>query len=324
MSQRVQPSRRRLVVRQQTFHESTLDNAVLNSQQQFEDMSDNSNSDDDDRDRLFEEYVRENNRADASSSHDADAFDTELPMNHSYLGNMDSISGLNYFEDDKIYEMPVCGHHSLIFPGEILPMIMTADSIFEPSEQTGEGLTFGLVFSDAESKKNDIYGVTCQVYEKGVDTNGHITMKSRAHQRFKVIRNEDGHLTTSRNQKFFAKVKILPEIVLSDPINSLNTSNNLKKYTHNTTQYNSLRTFIAASTAWPKFVYDQYEIETVKQKVERYLGLLNVTAPSDPVLKSFWLARNIPLTAEERLKIFASNCVNKRMLMMGESLNFVS
>ncbi|CAO1432193.1 unnamed protein product [Diamesa tonsa] len=75
---RVQPPRRRAVVRQQTFHESTLDNAVLNSQQQFEDMSDNSNSDDD-RDRLFEEYLRENNRADdAGSSHDADAFDTEL------------------------------------------------------------------------------------------------------------------------------------------------------------------------------------------------------------------------------------------------------
>ncbi|CAO1432184.1 unnamed protein product [Diamesa tonsa] len=236
---------------------------------------------------------------------------------------MDPISGLNYFEDDRIYELPVFGHHSLLFPGEILPMIMTADSIFEPSQQTGEGLTFGLFFCDAESKKNDIYGVTCQVYEKGVDIFGHITMKSRALQRFKIIRNEDGHITTYRNQKLFAKVKILPEIVLADPINSLNTSNNLKKFMHNSTQYNSLRTFIAASTAWPKFVYDQYEIETVKQKVERYLSLLNVTAPSDPVLKSFWLARNIPLTAEERLNIFATNCVNKRMLMMGESLNFM-
>lgn len=250
-------------------------------------------------------------------------FDSELPMVHSYLGeNMENISGTHFFTPGHVYDLPITGHHSLIFPGEILPMIMIADSIFARTPESNEGLTFGLVFGD-EIDNGSLYGVTCQVYEKGVDNNGHITVKSKAHQRFVVIRNEDGQVTVTRNHNYYAKVRILPEIILPDPL-AMHISNNLMKFQHNLSQTQNMRAFFSISSCWPKFVFDQYDITKVTEKVERYLAMLSLTAPEDPILKSFWLARNVPLNQAERLKIFIANCVNQRMLLISESLNFVS
>lgn len=289
-----------------------------NSQQQFVDIAESSGSSDDDPDQLFENYLREN--AEAARSQ-ACMFDDELPMNHTYLGsNMEQIRGWNFFEPGKVYEIPVCGHHSLVFPGEILPMIMVAESIFAKSPESNEGLTFGLVFAD-EIDNDKVYGVTCQVFEKGVDNQGHITVKSKARQRFIVVRTEDG-LTTHRNNNYYAKVKILPEYTLPDPI-TMNITHNLSKFTQNSSQSHQLKNLLASSMRWPKWVYDRYSIIGVNEKIERYLAMLSITAPSDPSLKSFWLARNVPLNQKDRLKIFINNCVNRRMMLIAESLNFV-
>jgi cereblon len=238
------------------------------------------------------------------------------------------VSGISFFEVDKIYQLPIIGHHSLVMPGEILPMIIS-ESIFE--NDGSENLIFGLVFWENSEKvrtKETVFGVTCQVYEKGVDSFGHITLKSRAIQRFQVV-PKDGNLTTTkhtdRGRKFYASVKILPEIILPDPIVSLCASNNTLKFLHNPSQYENIKNFITRSYGvWPKFVYDQYEIVTVMQKVERFLAMLNMTekVPTDPVALSFWLARNIPLKQKERQTIFISNCVTTRMLIIGRSLNF--
>lgn len=311
-------SRTRRLVSQSTFQESSLDNSVLNSQQEFIELDDD--SDEADPEQLFEEYLRET--AETARSQ-ARLFDDELPMEHSYLGpNMDIVRGSNYYEPGKVYEIPVCGHHSMVFPGEILPMIMVDESMFQRTPDSNEGLTFGVVFAD-ELDKEKVYGVTCHVFEKGLDNHGHITVKSKAHQRFIVVRTEEG-LTTTRNQNYYAKVKILPDYILPDPIN-LSTSNSMMKFIQNPSQSSKMQSLIASSNRWPKFVYDQYSTVLVNEKVERFLAMLNIsTAPSEPVLKSFWLARNIPLNQADRLKIFTTNCVNKRMLLLGQSLNFVS
>lgn len=58
---------------------------------------------------------------------------------------MDRVSGVDFFESGKIYHIPVCAHHSIVYPGETLPMIM-AESIFDRSEHSNDGLTFGIVF----------------------------------------------------------------------------------------------------------------------------------------------------------------------------------
>lgn len=315
--QRSQASRIRRLVSQSTFHENDLDNSVLNSQQQFIDLSDD-DTDDEDPDQLFEEYLRQNEEVARSR---ARLFDDELPMNHSYLGATDVVKGTNCFEPGRTYEIPVCVHHSMVFPGEIFPMIMTNDSIFARAPDSNEGLTFGLVFAD-EIGEEKVYGVTCHVFEKGIDVNGHITVKSKADQRFVVIKNEDG-LTTTRNHNFYAKVKILPEYLLPEPIH-LSVSNNMMKFLQNPSQSSKLKAQLTSFSRWPQFVYDLYSDSTVNEKVERFLAMLGISAPLEPILKSFWLARNVPLNQADRLKIFTCNCVNKRMLLIGESLNYVS
>lgn len=316
---RSQAARTRRLVSQSTFQEDTLDNAVNNMQQQFIDLESTSDeSDDEDPDQLFEAYLRENAEAAQSS---ACQFDDELPMNHSYLGsNMENIRGTSFYDPGKVYEIPVCGHHSLVFPGEILPMIMIAESIFARTPESNEGLTFGLVFAN-EIEDDKVYGVTCQVFEKGVDNQGHITVKSKARQRFIVVRTEDG-LTTQRNNNYYAKVRILPEYLLPDPM-TLNLSNNLAKFTQNKSQSHQIEKDLLATMTWPKWVYDKYSIIGVNEQIERYLAMLSIEAPTDPTMKSFWLARNVPLNQKDRMKIFTSNCVNKRMMLIAESLNFV-
>lgn len=299
------------------MQENDLDNSILNSQQQFVDIE----SPDPDE-VAFEEYMRTTRQNAEETSLQALLFDDELPMNHTYLGDLDRISGTNVYEPGKVYEIPVCSHHSLVFPGEIVPMIMIAQSIFSRTPDTNEGLTFGLLFTDEVDSNNLIYGVTCQVFEKGIDEHGHITLKSKAHQRFAVVEDDDtGTMATMRNQSFYAKVRILPEYSLPDPV-SLSLSNNQMKHTQSSTL--QMRKLLASSHRWPKFVYDHYSVVAINEKIERYMAMLNLEAPEDPILKSFWLARNVPLNQSDRMKIFTSNCVNKRMMLMGESLNFVS
>jgi cereblon len=263
-------SRIRRLVSQSTFHDDELDNEVNNYPQDIrinaneieegeEEEENNDENSSEASERLFEEYV--NMREEAAQSSQSQ-FDCELPIQHSYLGETEHVRGFSFFEPGKIYEIAVCSHHSLIFPGEILPMIMLADAFFSRMTED-EGLTFGLIFQ-ADTHEEPIYGVTCTVYERGVDNNGHITVKSRAHQRFVVVKNEDGELTTRRNQTFYAKVKILPEILLPDPIR-INLSYSMMRHIDSAPQLNKIHTFLAASSHWPKFVFDQFSV--VKGKI---------------------------------------------------------
>lgn len=314
----------RMLVSQSTLREDALDNHLNNFPQHISDdeniqsseSEEDQEEEDGDSERLFEEYMQQEAAAQPNQSH----FDVELPMQHAYLGETENIGGFTLYEPNKIYNIPVCAHHSIFYPGEILPMIMLQDRFFS-RESEEEGLTFGLIFQGDNDE--GIYGVTCQVYEKGVDNNGHITVKSRANQRFIVIKTEDGQITTTRNHTFYAKVKILPEIFLKDPL-LLTISNGMMKHNQNTKHSNNFKNFLAASTRWPRFVFDQYSVVKTCEKIERYLAMLNIESPTDPTLKSFWLARNVPLNQADRLKIFKNNCVNRRLLLIGESLNFVS
>lgn len=105
------------------------------------------------------------------------------------MGNLERVSGVQYLEPDKTYRLPIFFHDSLIFPGETLPMILT-QQMFLATEFTDDGLLFGLVFHDIRNNIDlNLYGVTCQIYEKGSDGGDNISIKSKAFQRF-CIKND--------------------------------------------------------------------------------------------------------------------------------------
>lgn len=271
--------------------------------------------------RLFEEYLQQ---AGGPPDGPEERFNTELPDEHSYLGAMDAVRGLDYFECGKTYRIPIFEHHSFVFPGETLPMIW-ADSQFDRNEYSNDGLTFGIVFLDPQFKQK--IGVTCQVYERGVDRHGNITLKCRAHQRFILKKQPNGTYlipTSSFNRRrFLADIRIQPEVQLPDPLHAV-TSNNLKRYLQNEVQSHKINHLTAMSTRWPKFVYDCYDLRRVMDKIRRFLVMLEIdSAPTDQVKLSFWLARNVPITEDQRYEIFITNSVTHRLLIIGKALDIL-
>lgn len=86
--------------------------------------------------------------------------------------------------------MPIILHNSLVFPGEILPMILS-QHMFPATEFSEDGLLFGLVSREIRNNFNlNLYGVTCQIYEKSNDESDIVSIKSRAYQRFYIKNNE--------------------------------------------------------------------------------------------------------------------------------------
>lgn len=217
-------------------------------------------------------------------------------------------------EPGKIYRLPVYNHNSIVFPGEIVPLIMNAATL--NCDDPSDGVKFGLVFRTL-FPNNFTYGVTCQVFERGErDINGSIILKTVAQQRFHIVQQ-----VPSRR----ADVLILPEIILPDPLLS-SCSNLMKRHavSNNKKYSNRFKSFLSHAMTWPKFVYDLYGTEDVLTKVDRHLAFLKITSvPNDPVKLSFWLARNIPIDEHDRKLIYQADAVISRMLVINKSLDHV-
>lgn len=96
-------------------------------------------------------------------------------------------------EVNKSYTIPIIVHNFLVFPGETVPMILTANMLND------DGALIGLVFRELRNNHNfNLYGVTCLIYEKRTDEIGNLSIKTRAYQRF-VIKNTE----YVRNSFFF-------------------------------------------------------------------------------------------------------------------------
>lgn len=103
---------------------------------------------------------------------------------------MQRVPGVKYLEPYKSYDLPLIYHAALVFPGETLPMILP-QNLLPTTDANGDGLLFGLISREVKnSAKNHLYGVTCQVYEKGNDNRDNVTLKSRAYQRFYIPKKE--------------------------------------------------------------------------------------------------------------------------------------
>lgn len=119
-------------------------------------------------------------------------------------------------------------------------------------------------------------------------------------------------------------IKILPEIVLSDSLfGSTNTS--LSKYrTNNEAAIKKIRSFESASLPWPQFVYEQYNISRTMNKLREQLSSFQLEGmPTDPVKISFWCAKNLALQPIEKIKVFLTDSVLDRMMIIEKSLAYV-
>lgn len=247
-------------------------------------------------------------------------FDRDLPTAHNYLGDMERVSGVQYLEPDRSYTLPIIVHNSLVFPGETLPMILS-QHMFMSDELNDDGLLFGLVFRDLRNNQNlNLYGVTCQIYEKGTDERDNVSIKSKAYQRFFIKNNEEIPQFAIRNRTRYATVTILPEIELSDPIYGYD-SNSLWKFRKNETIKSKILKYQSQSLTWPYFIYKMYDVTVACEKIKKFLSTLKIdTGTMDLVAMSFWFCQNAILSIECRRKAFLTNNVLERILLVCQTL----
>uniref|UniRef100_A0A182SR45 Protein cereblon n=1 Tax=Anopheles maculatus TaxID=74869 RepID=A0A182SR45_9DIPT len=224
---------------------------------------------------------------------------------------MERVEGVDYMEPGKTYRLLIYSHHSIVYPGEIVPLMLNDYNPYG-GDDPSDGFKLGLVFQNQYNDGGRVYGVTCQVYERGADGLSAL-LKTVAQQRFYIVRQSERK----------ADVKILPEVVLPDPlINCCSNAMLRYAYSNRKDRLTSFKRMLAQTTAWPTFVYDQYDTKEVMTKVERFLSSLNITSVhTDQVKLSFWLARNIPLTEECRKMIFCTDSVWRRMLIINKALD---
>lgn len=190
------------------------------------------------------------------------------------MGEMDRVTGVNFLEPGKTYQMPIKCHLSLIYPGETVPMFIDVAMYESLLNDTENGMSFGLIFPSMwKYTKPNFYGVTCQIYEKGpTNADGNIKIKTRVYQRFVIyptIPNLEP-VYLHQNTVTYIHCKILPDINLPGPLTGLHLQS-LNKFRSCGSMKTKIRNFESMSTVWPAFVYDLYDVERAIQKIKQFL-----------------------------------------------------
>ncbi|KAG7283200.1 hypothetical protein CRUP_004942 [Coryphaenoides rupestris] len=137
-------------------------------------------------------------------------FDTSLPTSHAYLGSdMEEFHGRTVHDDDSCQTIPVLPHTAvMLLPGQTLPL-----QLFRPQEVS---MMRTVIQRDRTFASEPEFGTTAEIYayreeqEYGIET---VKVKAVGRQRFKVH-----ELRTQADGIRQAKVQILPECVLPDPL----------------------------------------------------------------------------------------------------------
>lgn len=244
-------------------------------------------------------------------------FDTALPVRHSYLGNnLEELRGRTVLEDGSIQTLPILRQSGLILvPGQTLPLTVsnpTTVSMFRNIIQADR--TFGVVgmlqlHTSVPEMCN--VGTTAEIYEFQDEEYEGIRIKAKGRQRFTIVETQ-----RSSNGSLIAKVKILPEVILPDPLSDINITS-LNRYR----QYGkclSCNSRDAIMTRWPTWVYSQYQFHYLIPRIMNHLthlfgGANSISIPSDPVELSFWVAQNMSFTDEHKLILLGVNSAVQRL-----------
>ncbi|EZA51920.1 protein cereblon isoform X2 [Ooceraea biroi] len=247
-------------------------------------------------------------------------FDVTLPAAHAYLGqNLEELRGRTILDDGIYMNLPLLVKQSLLFPGQTLPMTVFGARIIDMLQTCIQNnRTFGVVCDYPEKGK---IGTTAEIYEytdSSLDYGRReFRLKAKGRQRFKIL-----NLTSSDHNKITAEVKILPEITLGPPF----LEQRLASLDHLRVFPDSEETFMrkqkrvenwdAAVTAWPAWVYRQYDPKRLSNKIRHDLQFLEIrggSVPKDPVDLSFWVAQNVLINHDERLALLSYDCAISRL-----------
>ncbi|XP_057702660.1 protein cereblon isoform X3 [Corythoichthys intestinalis] len=260
-------------------------------------------------------------------------FDPSLPTSHAYLGSdMEEFHGRTVHDDDSCQTIPVLPHTAvMLVPGQTLPL-----QLFRPQEVSmmrsviQRDRTFAvLAHSDAGEPEAE-FGTTAEIYayreeqEYGIET---VKVKAVGRQRFKVH-----EIRTQADGIRQAKVQILPERVLPDPLSAVQLTPLSRLIVHPSTnpptraecclsnyKQVTLRKFHCASlTPWPPWVYALYDSESLMNRVKKQLhewdeNLKDDSLPTNAIDFSYRVAACLPIDDSLRLQLLKIGSAIQRL-----------
>uniref|UniRef100_A0A3Q1GJA3 Protein cereblon n=1 Tax=Acanthochromis polyacanthus TaxID=80966 RepID=A0A3Q1GJA3_9TELE len=259
-------------------------------------------------------------------------FDPSLPTSHAYLGSdMEEFHGRTVHDDDSCQTIPVLPHTAvMLVPGQTLPL-----QLFRPQEVSmmrsviQRDRTFAvLAHSDAGEPEAE-FGTTAEIYayreeqEYGIET---VKVKAVGRQRFKVH-----EIRTQADGIRQAKVQILPERILPDPLSAVQLTplSRLHMHPSSTPQswkqaqcwwsnYQQRKFHCASLTPWPPWVYALYDSESLMNRVKKQLhewdeNLKDDSLPTNAVDFSYRVAACLPIDDALRLQLLKIGSAIQRL-----------
>ncbi|XP_040059129.1 protein cereblon isoform X2 [Gasterosteus aculeatus] len=259
-------------------------------------------------------------------------FDPSLPTSHAYLGSdMEEFHGRTVHDEDSCQTIPVLPHTAvMLVPGQTLPL-----QLFRPQEVSmmrgivQRDRTFAvLAHSDAGESEAE-FGTTAEIYayreeqEYGIET---VKVKAVGRQRFKVH-----EIRTQADGIRQAKVQILPERILPDPLSAvpplyrLHMHPSSKPLTQSCKQaqcwwnnYQQRKFHCASLTPWPPWVYGLYDSELLMNRVKKQLhewdeNLKDDSLPKNAVDFSYRVAACLPIDDTLRLQLLKIGSAIQRL-----------
>ncbi|XP_052126292.1 protein cereblon isoform X2 [Frankliniella occidentalis] len=247
-----------------------------------------------------------------------------------YLGtDLTVLHGRTLLDDDEgsSYWLPLLPQIDVVLvPGQTLPLSVSNSEHQHTLQMIKRALDGNKIFATIcmlrHENMTDLYyadvGTTAEIYEvhSGGENNS-MKIKAIGRQRFQLLE------TKPDSEGFFplARVKVLPEITLPNPM-SENAFQCLDRYRTNVNdeekalkRRHSLRSSDSLTSAWPLWIYEQYDPQVLVKRMKRVLSTYTAASqiPSDPIELSFWVARSLPVSDAVRLIPLRMNSAIQRL-----------
>ncbi|XP_059178697.1 protein cereblon-like isoform X2 [Physella acuta] len=268
------------------------------------------------------------------------------PLIQYYLGNdLEDVRGRTILEENSVVTMPLLLLPGVVLvPGQVIPLQLYQQRLVAMVRRVADkDKTFGVVnmgksFDDDDRQKSSSLGCTAEIFsmkeemdeQSGIST---VRVKARGRQRFRI--EEIKHEITG---DVMARVRILPEISLCHALDGARLPSHYKimvsppddsddmiktavdrqgrAFASVDLRRKSLVTklYSANYTWWPPWVYKMYDIEWLAEQTRAELHSWCPTSlPDDPVDLSFWVAHNLPIDDELRLRLLQFDSVVQRL-----------
>ncbi|XP_060876667.1 protein cereblon-like [Metopolophium dirhodum] len=239
-------------------------------------------------------------------------YDRSLTAAHKYLGDgLHEATGRTVYEEGVVHSLPIIFLKLNLMPGQILPIIARSSDVkLILKYAIFRNRSFGVCYKLNENKRT--FGTIAEVYEHSVEieTSQSFQIKAMGHQRFEIV--QVTKFPESLEQSLaLAKIKIIPDITLTHPYNTLC----LHPKKRNTSHGEMCRKRDMWQTQWPDWVYKQFDVNELASRLAKKVKMLykDIKISDDPCLLSFQVTRLGIFSQEQVSELLGIESTNLRL-----------